>query len=225
MSFALLRLASGGRPSASKESISMRLLNDGHLVMEHDQGQHGQRHHDGPRMGVVEERRVPAETAAAVAPERGVAVLERAVAPASPGEGSFMEYLHEELSPAALDKVLRIASQLQANQASSLAETGMADQVLTTKPDPNLPQQNVQERPKKWSEKAWNMYQKVYETLKPLRGGHLNVITTFAAMGLGPDNCILKLAYILYSHDDEDDYPYLPQHCGAGFAYDAVATE
>merc|ERR1719321_682569 len=90
--------------------------------------------------------------------------------------------------------------------------------MLTLKPDPNMPEQNVHEQPKGWSQKAWAMYQKVYETLKPLRGGHLNVVSTFAAMGLGPESCILKLAYILYTHDGEDDYPYLPQHCGAGFA-------
>jgi len=224
MSFALLRLASGGRPSAGKESISMRLLKDGHLVMEHDQDQHGQRHHDGPRMGVVEERKVPAETAAAVAPERGAAA-ERAAAPEPPGEdSSFLEYLHESLSPEHLDEVLRIATQLQAKQASSLAETGMADQVLAPKEDPNTPNQQVNEKPKSWSGKAWAAYQKVYETLKPLRGGHLNVLATFAAMGLGPENCILKLAYILYTHDGEDDYPYLPQHCGAGFAYSMAPT-
>lgn len=199
----------------------MRLLKDGKLVLEHDQAQHSQQQHDEPRMGVVEERGVPAETATAVAPERGVSLLERAAAPESPGEGSFMEYMHEELSPAALDEVLRIATQLQAKQASSLAETGMADQVLAPKEDPNMPHQNVAEQPKGWTEKAWSAYQTVYETLKPLRGGHLNVLATFAAMGLGPENCILKLAYILYKHDDEDDYPYLPQHCGAGFVYSA----
>jgi len=192
----------------------MRLLKDGKLVLEHDEAQHGQRRHDGPRLGVAEERGAPA-----AAPEERAAALERAAAPESPGEGSFMEYLHESLEPAALDEVLRIATQLQAKQASSLAETGMADQVLEPKEDPNMPKQMVTEKPKSWTGKAYAAYTKVYETLKPLRGGHLNVIATFAAMGLGPENCILKLAYILYVHDEEDDYPYLPQHCGAGFAY------
>jgi len=85
--------------------------------------------------------------------------------------------------------------------------------------DPNMPEQNVKEKPEHWSEKAWKTYQTVYKTLAPLRGGVGNVAATFAAMGLGPENCVLKLAYILYSEDDEDDYPYLPRGCGDGFQF------
>ncbi|CAK0802247.1 unnamed protein product [Prorocentrum cordatum] len=203
LSLALLGLASGGRPSASKESISMRLLKDGKLVLEHDEAPHGRQHRGVPRLGAQEgvpaALAEPAAAAPASAPERGVAILERAAAPEVPGQDSFLEYLHESLSPTALDEVLRIATQLQAKQATSLAETGMAGQVLTTKPDPNMPTQNIQSKPKGFSENLWGLYQKAFSILKPLRGGHLNVVATFAAMGLGPENCILKLAYILTS--------------------------
>lgn len=85
--------------------------------------------------------------------------------------------------------------------------------------DPNLPDQNVKEKPESWTGKAWTTYQTVYKTLAPLRGGVGNVAATFAAMGLGPENCVLKLAYILYTEDDEDDYPYLPRGCGDGFNF------
>lgn len=85
--------------------------------------------------------------------------------------------------------------------------------------DPNMPEQSVKEKPKSWTEKAWKTYQTVYKTLAPIRGGVGNVGATFAAMGLGPENCVLKLAYIMYSEDDEDDYPYLPRGCGDGFNF------
>eukprot|EP00418_Pyrodinium_bahamense_P031333 CAMPEP_0179136942 /NCGR_PEP_ID=MMETSP0796-20121207/65292_1 /TAXON_ID=73915 /ORGANISM="Pyrodinium bahamense, Strain pbaha01" /LENGTH=218 /DNA_ID=CAMNT_0020836073 /DNA_START=156 /DNA_END=809 /DNA_ORIENTATION=- len=90
---------------------------------------------------------------------------------------------------------------------------------VVMKADPQMPQQKIKEQPVGWSSKAWSMYQTAYETLAPLRGGVGNVAATFGAMGLGPDNCVLKLAYILYVEDGEDDYPYMPRGCGDGFSF------
>lgn len=141
------------------------------------------------------------------------------------------EWFHRTLSDEAVDeaaaKVLQLKSAWEARQSSSsLAQLGMEahsqSQVMTLtldKPDPNLPQDPIEEQPKSWTGKAWEMYQKAQKVLKPLRGGTMNVAATFAAMGLGPENCLLKLIYILYRHEDEDDYPYLPLHCGAGFIF------
>eukprot|EP00416_Gambierdiscus_australes_P019389 CAMPEP_0171060920 /NCGR_PEP_ID=MMETSP0766_2-20121228/4106_1 /TAXON_ID=439317 /ORGANISM="Gambierdiscus australes, Strain CAWD 149" /LENGTH=184 /DNA_ID=CAMNT_0011516535 /DNA_START=135 /DNA_END=690 /DNA_ORIENTATION=+ len=80
-------------------------------------------------------------------------------------------------------------------------------------PENQMPERNVEEQPEGWSSKAWSMYNTAYRTLAPLRGGVGNAAATaFAAMGA--DNCILKLAFILYKEDGEDDYPYMQKIVG-----------
>lgn len=100
----------------------------------------------------------------------------------------------------------------------SSQQSGSLELMLEPGRDPNTPNQNIKKKPEKWSVRLWKMYNKVYETLAPLRGGVGNIAATFAGLALSPENCILKIAYTLYSFEDEDDYPYMPLGCG-GFIY------
>lgn len=130
----------------------------------------------------------------------------RAIHHASLGDDSEWAELHEVQMALLEDHV-------------NILENSAGSDVRAPEEDPNMPEQNIKEQPEHWSEKAWKTYQTVYKTLAPIRGGVGNVAATFAAMGLGPENCVLKLAYILYSEEDEDDYPYLPRGCGDGFNF------
>jgi len=101
-----------------------------------------------------------------------------------------------------------------------LAETSRLLALLHQEPEGEpFPEQTVKEKPKTWSSMAWSAYQAAHRTISGFRGGAGNVVATFAALGLGPDSCILKLCYTLYTHVGEDDYPYMPEGCGAGFDF------
>lgn len=101
---------------------------------------------------------------------------------------------------------------------ASAGDTDMSRALVLKKPA-DTPPDAIEEQPKTWSASAWSAYTWAQNKLKGLRGGAMNVGVTIAALGLGPDNCILKLLYILYSHEGEDDYPYMPRGCGDGFNF------
>lgn len=79
----------------------------------------------------------------------------------------------------------------------------------------------LKERPAGMSLTGWQIYSKAMDTLSGVRGRTGNVIMSLAGLGLG-DSCITKIVFILYTHEDEDDYPYLPRGCGGLF--DAMAA-
>lgn len=87
------------------------------------------------------------------------------------------------------------------------------------KPKPTMPPERYKAKPKKWPGRTWDTYQRAYEKLKPLRGGVGNVAATAAAAILGPESCILKILYVFYVMDGEDDYPYIPRGCGDMFDF------
>merc|ERR1719321_1630284 len=90
---------------------------------------------------------------------------------------------------------------------------------FTNTPKPTMPPDRYKAKPKSWPIRAWNSYQRAYNYLAPLRGGAGNVVATGAAMVLGPDSCILKILYVFFAMDGEDDYPYVPRGCGDMFNF------
>lgn len=216
--------------------VSVRLLGNGHLLVENDRS-HRQRRKGWTNASVLsvgnggkQWHRVPATSGGHSWPSIQSAMIDNesmvsshpavvsseSLAPSGPrGRAIHHASLGDESEWAELHEVQMALLEDHAN----ILENNAGSDVRAPEEDPNLPEQNVKEQPEHWSEKAWKTYQTVYKTLAPLRGGVGNVAATFAAMGLGPENCVLKLAYILYSEDDEDDYPYLPRGCGDGFNF------
>lgn len=105
--------------------------------------------------------------------------------------------------------------------SGSLASTRLQsnDEEGMKTPQPTVPPERYKSQPKSWPSKAWDEYQRAYEKLAPLRGGVGNTIATVAAVFLGPDSCILKILYVFFSMDGEDDYPYIPRGCGDMFDF------
>lgn len=87
------------------------------------------------------------------------------------------------------------------------------------KPQPQVPPERYKQKPKSWPATAWSEYSRAYESLKDVRAGSGNVIATGAAIFLGPDSCILKIMYVFFSMEGEDDYPYIPRGCGDFFDF------
>mmetsp|Transcript_65984 Transcript_65984/g.204395 ORF Transcript_65984/g.204395 Transcript_65984/m.204395 type:complete len:223 (-) Transcript_65984:78-746(-) len=190
MLFLLLMIPSSAR-AGSTSSASMRLMQDGHFVL------------DGPRsLGRLAEE---------APPEGGDAQHGQGL----PGAA--------EAQPAMQSPWTSVNAHLPWQEAA-LAELSEMDMdpgntQTADKADPHKPKQFLSEKPSGWSQTAWEMYTTAYETLSPLRSGHGNTVATLVSMGVGPDNCVLKLAYILFKEEGEDDYPYMPTACGSGFAY------
>lgn len=86
-------------------------------------------------------------------------------------------------------------------------------------PEPTVPPERFKTKPKGWTGELWDYYQNMYEKVRPLRGGAGNAAASGAAVFLGADSCILKILYIFYIHEGEDDYPYIPRHCGDFFEF------
>lgn len=115
-----------------------------------------------------------------------------------------------------------VGSELQLYQGDGLDEQlSLEDlsRIMMLKPSPDGPPDQLTEKPKTWSESAWSFYNKCYSVVKNLRGGALNVAASLVAMGTGPDNCALKLAYVFFRFEGEDDYPYMPQCGPVHFSY------
>jgi len=102
--------------------------------------------------------------------------------------------------------------------AGSLASTKQSALQMNT-PAPTVPPERYKKKPGSWPSTAWNSYKRAYEKLAPLRGGVGNAVATAAAMFLGPDSCILKILYVFFSMEGEDDYPYIPRGCGDMFDF------
>jgi len=100
--------------------------------------------------------------------------------------------------------------------ASSKLETSHV-QIAT--PQPTVPPERYKSKPKSWPASAWSSYEKAYEKLKPLREGPGHHAATVAAVFLGPDSCILKILYVFFVKEGEDDYPYVPRGCGDMFDF------
>lgn len=84
---------------------------------------------------------------------------------------------------------------------------------------PTVPPERFTDKPKGWTERAWNEYRRAYEDLAPFREGTGHTIATIAGAILGPDSCILKICYVFFKMNDEDDYPYIPRGCGDMFDF------
>lgn len=87
-----------------------------------------------------------------------------------------------------------------------------------------LPKSYFSEKPKSWPARTWGAYSAAVEKLKPLRGGVGNTASSVLALVIGPDACILKILYVFYVHDGEDDYPYIPRNCGDWFDFAMFAN-
>lgn len=86
-------------------------------------------------------------------------------------------------------------------------------------PRPTVPPERYKKKPKSWPMRAWNEYERAYEKLKPLREGPGHHVATVAAVFLGPESCILKILYVFFTKEGEDDYPYVPRGCGDMFDF------
>lgn len=102
--------------------------------------------------------------------------------------------------------------------AGSLASTRLQTVVMNT-PAPTVPPNRYEKKPSSWPATGWSAYKRAEAALKPLRGGAGNGVATVAAVFLGPDSCILKILYVFFSMDGEDDYPYIPRGCGNMFDF------
>eukprot|EP00933_Yihiella_yeosuensis_P019881 TRINITY_DN16032_c0_g1_i1.p1 TRINITY_DN16032_c0_g1~~TRINITY_DN16032_c0_g1_i1.p1 ORF type:complete len:226 (+),score=23.03 TRINITY_DN16032_c0_g1_i1:66-743(+) len=87
--------------------------------------------------------------------------------------------------------------------------------------DPNAPKRQLNDGEIEQISGGSSMLKKAlmgaYKFTSKMRGGSMNTMASVASMAgvtSASDNCLLKLLYILYSSDDEDDYPYLPRKCG-----------
>lgn len=96
---------------------------------------------------------------------------------------------------------------------------GQESTPASTTAKPTVPQRRYTHKPKAWPMRAWSTYQRAYEKLAPLRGGAGGIASTLAAAAMGPDSCILKISYVFFSMDGEDDYPYVPRGCGDMFDF------
>lgn len=137
-------------------------------------------------------------------------------------EGAWIQKAQPIGHPSASSFVNRTTDWMGLSQmlAGSLAAPAPAPATPTgPTPKPTLPPDRYKAKPKSWPMRAWGSYQRAYEKLKPLRGGAGNVAATAAAAFLGPDSCILKILYVFYSADGEDDYPYIPRGCGDMFDF------
>lgn len=210
-------------------SMSMRLGRDGHFILEEQLMDEDSVIKRTPRTSVTT-RKMRQE---ALDPDPAVA--SRPVIAASYLEDGFSASLAKQYTQdfaraeACLNslEVLPLLPQLPAPGPSSLAEAttnseaAVSTALIVRQPNKTaeIPPEPIAEKPSNWKPGAWKFYNKVKKIAFSLRGGVVNVGATFAAMGLGPDNCILKLIYIMYTHQGEDDYPYLPQGCGDGFNF------
>lgn len=86
-------------------------------------------------------------------------------------------------------------------------------------PQLTVPPNRYDRKPPGWPMTAWNKIMEVQQQLKPLREGPGSIVATGAALALGPDSCILKIAYVFFKKDGEDDYPYIPRGCGDMFDF------
>lgn len=117
----------------------------------------------------------------------------------------------------------RGASMLEAATSAS-ARSNMAaarllklDEFAKPEGDFEIPEQKIKNKPPSMPEKAYRKIVGAWTTFGKYRRqayGAVNFGATVAAAVAGTDNCILKLLFIFYSPEEEDDYPYLPQHCG-----------
>lgn len=91
-----------------------------------------------------------------------------------------------------------------ASGEGAVAQGVLLEAGLNEVDDPNVPQMRLQVRPASWTMRAWQFYSKAVTWFAALRGGHLNLATTMAAVIVGPNNCLLKILYIYYLKPDED---------------------
>lgn len=66
-------------------------------------------------------------------------------------------------------------------------------------------------KPVHWTVKLWKMFQKAQEILYKTRNGVGADAANVAALFLGPHNALLKILYIGFLKEGEDDYPYIPR--------------
>mmetsp|Transcript_61946 Transcript_61946/g.199763 ORF Transcript_61946/g.199763 Transcript_61946/m.199763 type:complete len:256 (+) Transcript_61946:79-846(+) len=219
LAFAVLRCG------CATSSVSMRLLKDGHFVLERlgSQGRHDLGGSGSPRWAPT-----PEEEASKLGQQwpRSITVEQRGSAVVEAGSLVLTDrFATRTLSRAGIDeRPVVVGGHAVAHghllpKPTPCRTSSLSAVKVVVQEDPSMPKQIVKTKPASWTSKAWSMYQTAYKTLAPLRGGVGNVAATFAAMGLGPENCVLKLAYSMYYVDDEDDYPYMPRGCGDGFSY------
>lgn len=209
------------RPRAERAEFNrlMELREDGHFVLEPSE----------TKQPVVAEaaraanhsQRVSLQvTPAADGDVHAVPIAAASLLEQHPGPGPTLQQEEE----AHRTKVHAREALLQVAQTMSADELAEAERILElalrSPTDEQIPKQMVASRPQHWTMKAWGAYRKAQDLLAKFRGTGGNAIATFAALGLGADSCILKIAFIMYTHVGEDDYPYLPNGCGMGFNYE-----
>jgi hypothetical protein len=108
------------------------------------------------------------------------------------------------------------SDRLTSNKNDNLVEEEVDVQETTT--PPGIPARQYKTKPKSWSSTAWRAYEKAYQTLMAVRSGPGHIGMTVAS-AFAPDSCILKIVYVFFRMEDEDDYPYIPRGCGDMFDF------
>mmetsp|Transcript_121386 Transcript_121386/g.259173 ORF Transcript_121386/g.259173 Transcript_121386/m.259173 type:complete len:234 (-) Transcript_121386:102-803(-) len=183
-------------PSLCADRMSMRLLKDGHFVLEPTDDQ------------------VPSHKPEAEMNVKLQVALPEIKAQSFAEDDAFDGY--KQLSLAEIEQVM----------------------ALHLREDPNAPPPALTEEEQKGlspsAQKEVNASRSVMSditggifkagaSMSGVRGGSLNVAasltaaTVGSAVGLGPDSCVMKTLFIMYVHQGDDDYPYLPRGCGDSF--------
>lgn len=217
------------KTSSEKSSLSMQLTRDGHFQVAAQDEEHHEARGDTrpqPPTAAPEDEKANSVLPGDSKPRRIQALV--AMEPLSVQVAPRLVAVREVPDPAASSFANRTVDWLTLSHdaAGSLASSrfkarGRYSQPAGKgkQPPPTVPPERYSQKPKSWPMRAWNEYQRAYEKLAPLRGGAGNVIATGLATILGPESCILKILYVFFHMEGEDDYPYVPRGCGDMFDF------
>lgn len=132
-------------------------------------------------------------------------------------EGGWYNSRQQRPKPSASSFANRTDNWMTLSQMASGSLSSTHIQIAT--PRPTVPPERYKSRPKSWPMRAWNEYERAYDSLKDIREGPGHHLATAAAVLLGPDSCVLKILYVFFSKTGEDDYPYVPRGCGDMFDF------
>jgi hypothetical protein len=184
-------------------SLSMRLMKDGHFHLATDAS-------------------APSLDAKVTSESAPVHVLENRSAEPRTVSRHVAQDVAPTQDPPASSFMNRTTDWLSLHHGASRDLLSTRTDTLT--PQPTVPPERFTQKPKSWPERAWNRYQKAYNYLAPFRAGPGHTIATIAGVFLGPDSCILKILYVFFKMEGEDDYPYIPRGCGDMFDFAMDAT-
>jgi hypothetical protein len=212
--FASYFIARADRPSYSgnggHRSVSMRLMKDGHFHLGTDESLpvaaivvSGESKSEPNNTSTMEPRRITLDPVEQSEWPEVKLKLKTQPHPLHVATSSFLNRTTDWLA-------------LSRNAARDMEKESEEDLLASpaSTPPPEVPQNRFTQKPKSWPERAYKKFESCYNALAPLRGGVGNMAATGAGVILGPDNCLLKILYVFFRMNDEDDYPYIPRGCG-----------